>query len=342
MRDVKISVILPCYNVEKLIDRCLTSIVKQTIGLDSIEVICVDDCSKDNTLSVLYEWEKKYPDNFIIVESGMNGRQGQARNIGLQYANAEWIAFIDSDDWIDNTYLEDLYKYTDSNREIICCGYKRDFSKKLTSFEDENPNVRFIDINTDEDRKLQIMNPDLEFCAWAKLISKSFLIDNDLLFPTNITYEDAAWGSLVHLYYEHACILEKKLYHYFVNEKSTVLTENSNHHLDCLTAQTIVWNEYEKRGFLDKFREELEIEHIYSAFLAGMKMLIYRYEKPDYNIYLLLRELILQRIPDFENNKYVKAGNLGEMYSIMLETLRTQLNKEYFLQLCESIKRIGL
>lgn len=342
MSEVKISVILPCYNVEKLIDRCLTSIVNQSIGLENIEIICVDDCSKDDTLSVLYEWERKYPENFIIVESQMNGRQGQARNIGLEYANADWIAFVDSDDWVDPTYLEDMYKYATDERDIVCCGYERDFSKELTAFDDESSSVRFIDISSDEDRKSQIMNPDLGFSAWAKIMSKSFLLDNELFFPANITYEDAAWGSIVHLYFEHACILEKKLYHYFVNEKSTVLTENSNHHLDCLTAQTIVWNEYEKRGFLDKFREELEIEHIYSAFLAGMKMLIYRYEKPDYNIYLLLRELILQRIPDFENNKYVKAGNLGEMYSIMLEALRTQLNKEYFNQFCDSIRKIGL
>lgn len=81
----KISIIIPCYNVEKYIDRCLESIEKQTIGIETLEIICLDDKSVDGTLDKLHEWEKRYPDNIVVVELPDNGRQGCARNIGLSY-----------------------------------------------------------------------------------------------------------------------------------------------------------------------------------------------------------------------------------------------------------------
>ena len=105
-----ISVIIPCYNVEKYIDRCLTSLERQTVGMNSLEIICLDDKSADGTLDKLHEWEKKYPDNICIVELPDNGRQGRARNIGLEYATCEWVAFIDSDDWWNLTILRSLVR----------------------------------------------------------------------------------------------------------------------------------------------------------------------------------------------------------------------------------------
>ncbi|MCR4674481.1 MAG: glycosyltransferase, partial [Lachnospiraceae bacterium] len=105
---MKISVIIPCYNVEKWIDRCLESVICQTIGLDKMEILCIDDCSSDSTLLKLKAWEERYPEHFIIIESSENGRQGTARNIGLSYATGEWISFIDSDDWVEKDYLEQM------------------------------------------------------------------------------------------------------------------------------------------------------------------------------------------------------------------------------------------
>ena len=105
----EISVIIPCYNVESYIDRCLTSITSQTIDLSLLEIICIDDASTDNTWSKLQAWETTYPENIMIIHCDENGRQGTARNIGLQYASAPWIAYIDSDDWIELDYFEKLY-----------------------------------------------------------------------------------------------------------------------------------------------------------------------------------------------------------------------------------------
>ena len=340
----KISIIIPCYNVEKWVDRCLTSVTEQTIGLDNIEIICVDDCSTDGTLEKLYAWEQKYPEHFVIVESPENGRQGQARNIGLQYASTDWIAFIDSDDWVEFDYLEYLFQYAQTGKyEIVCCSNIRDFSAEL-SFVEKTEKVRVKELNLeyDEVRKQQIINPEITYSAWGKLFRKDFLVENDLFFPTNLTYEDAGWGSLVVLYANSVCISDKCLYHYFVNGQSTVLKKNSNHHLDCLTVQAWVWREYIQRGFFESYYWELQMEHIYSCCLAGLKTLILRYEEPDYNVYLLLRELVSDRIADYKDNPYVQAGRLSELHLLMMGAFDKQLSKRQFEKFSELIKQIGI
>lgn len=104
----KISVIVPCYNVEKYIDRCVKSIVNQTIGIENLEVIFVNDASTDHTLSKLQEWESRYPDDIMVITYDENLRQGGARNLGLQYASCEYIGFVDSDDWVELDMYETL------------------------------------------------------------------------------------------------------------------------------------------------------------------------------------------------------------------------------------------
>ena len=353
--DKRVSVIIPCYNVEKYIDRCLNSITHQTIGMDGIEIICVDDCSTDNTVLRLKEWEKLYPDNLIVVLSEQNGRQGRARNIGLEYASAEWISYIDSDDWVDDNYFEMLFEaVTDDDYEIVGCGHIRDdgtgcknIYEKETERESEEicENLKgknIICIDSEEKRRRAIMLAPIKYNAWAKIISKDFILKYNLFFPENLTYEDAFWGSILHFYIKKACILNVNMYHYYVNDSSTVLTKNSNHHLDCITCQSMLWDEYFKRNLYEKYKYEIEIEHLYSCFLAGLKAAIYRYEKPDYNYYLLLRQLVKQRIPCYCDNPYVFSGAFKEIHLLMLKSLDNVLSRDEFNSFVQNIKTIGI
>ena len=79
----------------------MRSITCQTIGMDSLEIICIDDASTDNTWEHLQKWEQLYPDNILLIHQEVNKRQWAARNLGLQYTTTDWIAFVDTDDWLD-------------------------------------------------------------------------------------------------------------------------------------------------------------------------------------------------------------------------------------------------
>ena len=111
----KVSVIIPCYNVEPYIGECLDSVIGQTIGKENLEIIVVDDCSTDNTVQILQAYETRYPEQMIVVLCEQNGRQGTARNIGLSYASGEFVSFVDSDDYMPDDAVEKILKFWEEN-----------------------------------------------------------------------------------------------------------------------------------------------------------------------------------------------------------------------------------
>lgn len=342
---VKISIIIPCYNVSSYIDRCLTSITMQTIGMDAMEIICIDDASTDDTWQKLQYWEQQYPEQIITIHCDTNARQGTARNIGLSYSSSEWICFIDSDDWVEPDYLEKLSSIAQiTNCDIVTCQAIRDTSSTLSFLESKSTGKedRYMVIDTLEKKKLFIILRSMDYVAWGKLIRRSLLTDNGIFFPENLTYEDTYWGSLLHLYTEKVYFLEEKLYHYFVNLHSTVLQTDSEHHLDLLTVQLMLWNEWSRRGFLESFKEELEYDFLYSCYLRFLKIIVFRYQKPQFSLFLLLKKLISDKIPDYSQNYYIRQIEQPEFYHILFQAVTLPLNKDSFREFTTYIKTIGM
>lgn len=108
----KVSVIIPCFNATKYLPKCFMSLVQQTIGIDQIELIFVDDASTDEdaTWNMLQEFERAYPESIKILKLEENMRQGGARNVALQYATGEYIAFVDADDFVSENFLLETYE----------------------------------------------------------------------------------------------------------------------------------------------------------------------------------------------------------------------------------------
>lgn len=148
----KVSVIVPIYNVEKYLAKCLNSLINQT--LKEIEIICVNDGSTDNSLKILENFEKN--DSRIKVVSQQNMGLSGARNTGLNIATGEYIGFVDSDDWVDLEFFEKLYNVAKENSaDISCAGFKRRGKflsttrisyKKVKVYEDINDKILAIGI----------------------------------------------------------------------------------------------------------------------------------------------------------------------------------------------------
>ena len=117
----KISVIIPCYNAQAYIPRCLHSIFSQTIGMETLEIILVNDASTDHTLDILLQFENKFPDSVIVVNLEQNIRQGGARNVGLSYASGEYVAFLDADDWWEEDKLKKQLEVLRRTGAALCC-----------------------------------------------------------------------------------------------------------------------------------------------------------------------------------------------------------------------------
>lgn len=130
----KISVIIPCYNVQKYIMRCFDSIYSQTYGFENLEVILIDDLSTDNTWSVLESLQRKYPENVISLKIQKKGKCGGARNLGMDICTGKYIAFVDADDYVHPDMLRVLHdRMTEDDYDVAQCG--------VSCFKEAKPNV---------------------------------------------------------------------------------------------------------------------------------------------------------------------------------------------------------
>nr|MDE5966256.1 glycosyltransferase family 2 protein [Lachnospiraceae bacterium] len=279
-----ISVIIPCYNAENFIDRCMETIVSQTIGIENLEVILVDDASTDHTLDKLKAWERRYPDNVLVITYEENLRQGGARNIGLQYAAADYIGFVDADDWLEPSMYEKLYAYAKEEAYDMVQGK---FIREHHVGEYPVDNSRRRDVAYHFEKKQDFYVWDVsdvgdtgEFGSLCcTLLKKSLITEHNLHFPEHVAYEDNYWAAMLHLYVKDLYILDEIVYHYFMNMHSTVSAQNALHQLDRLAVEVMVVEQYKSRGAFDTFRYKLERDFIQRFYLNTLFIIFTRFQE---------------------------------------------------------------
>ncbi len=223
----KVSIIVPVYNVEKYLDRCIESILAQTFT--DFEVILINDGSPDNCPAMCDEWAKK--DSRIRVIHQSNQGQAAARNYALDIAKGDYISFIDSDDYVHPKFLEILYNnLISSNADVSVCSYKR--TNKSNDFDNVNNNsIKYCGI----DFVKKGLIGDIPCGVWLlcdKLFKKE-CFDNVRL-PVGRINEDNA--TVYKILYEANTVVatDAILYYYFENTNSTVHQKFSKKHLDWL------------------------------------------------------------------------------------------------------------
>ncbi len=216
----KISVIIPVYNVEKFLPRCLDSIINSTY--QNLEIICVNDGSTDGSLKVLKDYAQR--DGRIVIIDKENGGVSSTRNIGLEKACGEYIAFIDSDDWVHREYFELLYRgINEQNADISICGYAKMY---------ENDELSDSGTYLENAFALQNINPlnpphMLRSFVWGRLYKKS--VWGDRRFSKEISFmEDKELSLSIIAENKNLKVAEinAPLYYYFIREDSLTGTVN--------------------------------------------------------------------------------------------------------------------
>ena len=237
----KVSVIVPVYNVEKYIGKCLDSLVNQT--LKDIEIIVVNDGSPDNSQDIIDEYVKRYPKK-IKSFIKKNGGQGSARNYGIKESIGEYVGYVDSDDYVSLDMFEKLYnKAKETNADIIMCGrYDEDeLTHKLTSV-----NVNLKDINKKKNAYYDTMSP----CT--KLFKRELIVSNNILFPSGIWYEDVVFCLSAISMTDKIDYLDENLYYYLTRNGSIMNNDNSLKNLDVAKALDLVKEYMIKNNVFDK------------------------------------------------------------------------------------------
>lgn len=318
----RLSIIVPCYNVEKYIDRCLKSLTGQTLAQDVYEIILVDDASTDTTWQHITAWEAKYPELILAVHCDENGKMGRARNIGLSYATGEYVGFADSDDWVEPEMFEALLSEAEENRQdVVICRHIRDRGNDFQKLADKGTGKIYrAVIDTEEKRRQLIVENTMSYAVWDKVIRRSLLTENEIVFPEGLAYEDIYFGSLLQLYAKRIAKMDRIYYHYFVNQKSTVLSKETGYHKDIMMVNQLVLQTYQERGMWERYHDELELDLLFTWYLATVKVICLRFDKPPYDMFCRLKEDILANMPGGVNNKYIKTS-MREFHQLLMQLL---------------------
>lgn len=293
----KVSVVVPIYNAEKYLNKCLDSIKSQT--LNELQVILVNDGSTDNSEKIIDSYVNKYPHIFEKINK-KNGGQAIARNCALENVIGEYIIFIDSDDYIEPKMLKEMYENAKNNdSDIVICDYYEVFGNKkiektaMKNFS-ENINVNYILSNAS---------------PWNKLIKTKIIKENHIRFLEKHIYEDLATMPILGGYAKNISYIQKPLYDYIIREGSTMRQSTYNKKLDSIfIAINHLEEEFRKRKIFENYKEEIEFLNIYHLlYAASGRFLEYKEGKKKL---IEIRKIMKKNYPNWRKNKYYKKQSL--------------------------------
>lgn len=309
--SAKVSVIVPCYNAERFLERCIDSILSQTIGLSHMEIILVNDASTDGTKEMLEQYEKQYPDQILVIHCEQNGKQGTARNIGLQYASGEYVTFVDADDAIAPNMLMELIKGMEKWQVEVaeCAQMEVQEGHEIRTDAAENTAKLFL-IETEEERKAFFLSN-----AWAcgpvrRLYRKTFLEQNGLRFLEKMFMEDMHFTYLVLAKCRSWYQITDPLYYYYQNPDSVMHSSAKReyymdvHHVFQITTETL-----KERHFFPVIRDEMEFVYFRKVFYDLSSYILHTFDDPLQHGIEEMRAYIRKEFPNMRANRYMDESN---------------------------------
>ena len=303
MNNDLISIIVPCYNAEKYIKKCIETIKNQTYK--NLEVLLINDGSKDNTEKIIKKETSK--DKRFKYYYKENGGLSDARNYGLDKFTGEYICFIDSDDYIEPNFIEELYNCIKNNNcKISVCGLKRVYEDKVT----------YDKINKD------VVNTCIIPAAWNKMFHKSLFLDTNIKFPFKKWYEDLCAISKVIFFSNGSyAVVDKPLYNYTQNNSSIMHTYDDRI-FDIFYVIDDLEDFLKKNNIYDKYKENIEFINIYHILIGT----IYRSSfHKDFSKELIkdIIEKVEKKYPNWKNNKYLKKQSF--VYKMYLKLVQYKM-----------------
>lgn len=303
----KISIIIPCYNVENLIKRCLDSVFRQTVQTVSYEVICVDDKSEDNTLEVLLLYEKVYPQNMVVIPLEENGKQGRARNIALDYVSGNFIMYVDADDVIADGMLEMLYQAIIKYQcDVAECAYKS-FTDEPDMDVETRGKVEIYDMDDVAWRRACILRHFHKTAPWGRLYKKELLEYEDVFFPERITMEDTYFTELCMSHMHRYIYIPETYYFYYINSNGTYHSAQAlTYYMDSMQTQNWATDRIAEEGLLAECSLEWEYLHFLKAFCDPIARMLKSKDFFSYENYVWAHTELHARYSTAAENIYVK------------------------------------
>ncbi len=305
---MRISIIVPMYNVAPYIRQCLDSLAAQTIR-DQLEVVLVDDGCSDHTPEIAQLYVDRFPDVFRLVHK-KNGGLSDARNFGLRAARGEYVAFLDSDDWADAAYYEKMLAAILAANADICLGDLE------YTYADARKNMRMkglCDWPAASIQKRALLSP---LFAWNKLYRRSLFDDPSIRFPLHLWYEDIPVTTLLMAKAGRIAIADEQVIHYRQRPGSIMSAREDTRVLQIFSILERMREHFAKADLTALYEDELCYLHVEHLRLYGMFRFIRNgcqaigYEQSE----IVLREFY----PNWRQNPYL--SHLSQKNRFFLQT----------------------
>lgn len=296
----KVSVIVPVYKVEKYLEKCLESLVNQT--LSDIEIVIVNDGSPDNSEKVIETYAKRYSNKIKYVKK-QNGGLSSARNYGMPYATGEYVAFLDSDDYVELNMYESMYnKAVEGNYDMVECNFIWEYTNRIK-----------IDIG----EKYKGTNEALEkarVVAWNKLYKRDVLINSNILFPKGLRYEDVEFFYKILPSLNKIGFVDDAFIHYVQRNNSISNTQNERTK-EIFSILDNVLTFYKNNKLYDKYKKELEYTYTRYLLCSSLKRMVKIKDKDIKNN--LLNETWIrlnENFPHWKKNDILQKKKIKNLY----------------------------
>lgn len=304
MKDIKISIIVPVYNTEKYIVKCIQSLVNQT--LQEIEIIIVNDGSTDNSLLMIEDLIKKNSKKIKVV-SKANGGLSDARNYGMKYALGEYITFLDSDDYVENNLYEELYSASNNgSKRIVECNFWYEY-----------PTKQVVDLKKEyTDIKDYLLNGRV--VAWNKIYKRDWISSLGVQFPYGLYYEDIGFFfSIVPNLnsIDDVALVTQPLIHY-VQRGGSISNTHGEKVIDAIRSYQYGIYYLAKNKLFNEYKEEIEFRCVKQMLLTFPVRKIIKIKDKGVRKHILsqLWDEIEVVFPNWKKNKYLQLLNIKCIY----------------------------
>lgn len=339
----KISVIIPCYNTYDYLDQCFDSLTNQTIGIKNMEIIFVNDASTDKTAEKLNLYESIYPDSVIVIHLSENIKQGGARNVALQYVSGEYIVFIDSDDWVDLSYLETVYNIVKENDvdmlqipfvHVRGEGENATYTKTPAYWEG-------LYVMEDLESRKYFLTHQLFNCGAPNKIYKTEMIRKaNAHFLQGVAYEEPSFVYPLFFYAKRIYQLDAELYFYRLHNTSTMTSyiTKPGKLYDHPFVQLSIYKQIRSNPeFYSTFKDEIDYYFLFTFYVETLYFSKLGNLYLGYDFFLLMQNTIRSMLPSWDDNPYIHTL-LSQAQINALTSLSIEYTEKEFIEFKKTLQ----
>lgn len=302
---IKVSVILPVYGVAQYIEKCTQSLLDQT--LQEMEFIYVDDHGPDNSIELVKNMISGHPreSQFVFLKPEHNMGAGMARNFAIPQAKGEYVAFVDSDDWIEPNMFEELYNEAmkQGGVDLCYCQAAKDYLDGQPTEILKNPEIEPGEL-TDEKRRYFLTHYVSLF--WTFIYKRKMIERYGIRYPESRSADDSFFVTSNLLLAASAAHVDKPFYHYLIRPGSVCTTKDSTKYQKRLETFRSLMAFLKEKGVYDKYKAEIDFIYFKKGYLTSVFNYVYNSLEPKKATVREIRKEMLSQVPDYCKNSYIK------------------------------------